>query len=433
MPWLAATAFLHSVMVQERKGMLKVWNMVLVALAFELSVFGTFLTRSGVVNSIHSFAQSSIGAWFLAFVVISSLFSVALILWRLPLLKARTKLESALSREATFLYNNLLLVALSLTILWGVLFPILTQLVEGRVAHDRPAVLRLLPARVRAAAAVADGHRPADRLAAHERARARACARLAARRRGRRGRRAGRGRRGLVDAGPDRLHVLRLRARNDRGRADPRHAGRRLAVPARLAEPPALRRLRRARAVVLLAIGIAGSSAYGSTTERKLVVGQSMHVPGYTLTLRNLTVRDTSNATETRAILGVSGRWSGTISSGANQYRNPPEPSNEVGIKTNWLRGEDLYVIANDFKPKQHAVYVKVLVKPLVNLIWIAGIVFLLGSAVAIWPDAREQRRLVTRLAPARVTGLALAAGVALAAIAVLLVALPFLREPVTE
>src|SRR6266850_6332977 len=131
MPWLAATAFLHSVMIQERKGMLKVWNMVLVALAFELSVFGTFLTRSGVVNSIHSFAKSSIGPWFLAFVVISSVFALALIMWRLPLLKAKTKLESALSREAAFLYNNLLLVALCLTVLWGVLFPIVTQLVKG--------------------------------------------------------------------------------------------------------------------------------------------------------------------------------------------------------------------------------------------------------------------------------------------------------------
>src|SRR5437763_17221590 len=131
MPWLAATAFLHSVMVQERKGMLKVWNMVLVALAFELSVFGTFLTRSGVVNSIHSFAKSPIGAWFLAFVVISSLFSLGLIMWRLPLLKARTKLESALSREAAFLYNNLLLVARCLTVLWGVLFPIVTELFRG--------------------------------------------------------------------------------------------------------------------------------------------------------------------------------------------------------------------------------------------------------------------------------------------------------------
>src|SRR5213083_2903960 len=131
MPWLAATAFLHSVMVQEKRGMLKVWNMILVALAFELSIFGTFLTRSGVVNSIHSFAKSPIGSWFLAFVVVTTLFSLTLILWRLPLLKARTKLESALSREATFLYNNLLLVALCLTVLWGVLFPIVTELVKG--------------------------------------------------------------------------------------------------------------------------------------------------------------------------------------------------------------------------------------------------------------------------------------------------------------
>src|SRR5438309_5397830 len=131
MPWLAATAFLHSVMVQERKGMLKVWNMVLVALAFCLSIFGTFLTRSGVINSIHSFTQSSIGPWFLAFVVLSSLFSLGLIVYRLPLLQASTKLESALSREATFLYNNLLLVALCLTVLWGVLFPIVAQALRG--------------------------------------------------------------------------------------------------------------------------------------------------------------------------------------------------------------------------------------------------------------------------------------------------------------
>src|SRR4029077_3739129 len=103
----------------------------LVALAFELSIFGTFLTRSGVINSIHSFARSSIGGWVLMFVVVTALFSLTLILWRLPLLRARTKLESALSREAAFLYNNLLLVALCLTILWGVLFPILSQLWKG--------------------------------------------------------------------------------------------------------------------------------------------------------------------------------------------------------------------------------------------------------------------------------------------------------------
>ena len=131
MPWLAATAFLHSVMIQERKGMLRIWNMVLVALAFELSVFGTFLTRSGVIESIHSFAKSPIGSWFLGFVILTTLFSLVLILWRLPLLRARTRLESPLSREATFLYNNLLLVALCLTIFWGEIWPIIAQIVNG--------------------------------------------------------------------------------------------------------------------------------------------------------------------------------------------------------------------------------------------------------------------------------------------------------------
>jgi cytochrome c-type biogenesis protein CcmF len=191
MPWLATTAFLHSVMIQERKGMLKVWNMVLVALAFELSVFGTFLTRSGVVNSIHSFAKSPIGSWFLAFVVISSLFSVAVILWRLPLLKARTRLESALSREATFLYNNLLLVALCLTILWGVLWPIVTQLLEGETRTMGRPYYDFFP--------VALTH-----------------ARLADRRRARLRCGADRTRSGLVDAGADRLHVLGVRSRDDR-------------------------------------------------------------------------------------------------------------------------------------------------------------------------------------------------------------------------
>ena len=131
MPWLAATAYLHSVMIQEKRGMLKVWNMVLVALAFCLSIFGTFLTRSGVVNSIHSFSQSPLGGWFLGFIVLVVVASAALIWWRLPLLRARTKLESLVSREATFLYNNLLLVAFCLTILWGVMWPILTEALRG--------------------------------------------------------------------------------------------------------------------------------------------------------------------------------------------------------------------------------------------------------------------------------------------------------------
>src|ERR671922_2149212 len=131
MPWLVATAFLHSVMVQEKKNMLRVWNVMLVTGAFALSLFGTFLTRSGVINSIHSFTQSSIGAWFLGFIAVVLAAATVLILRRLPLLRAPTRLESLVSREAAFLYNNLFLVAFALTVLWGVVYPIVSEAVRG--------------------------------------------------------------------------------------------------------------------------------------------------------------------------------------------------------------------------------------------------------------------------------------------------------------
>ena len=132
MPWLAATAFLHSVMIQEKRGMLKVWNMVLVALAFCLSIFGTFLTRSGV-DQLDPLVLAEPARRLVPRLHRASctVFSVALIYLRLPLLRARTKLESLVSREATFLYNNLLLVAFCLTILWGVIYPLLTEALRG--------------------------------------------------------------------------------------------------------------------------------------------------------------------------------------------------------------------------------------------------------------------------------------------------------------
>ena len=180
------------------------------------------------------------------------------------------------------------------------------------------------------------------------------------------------------------------------------HARHRLGVHARREKSTPLRRLHRARAIVLLAIGVAGSSAYSSSREVRLIPGQSTSIGGYTLTYCDGVHRPRPR---TRSRLApssrVTGRWHGTLSSGDNQYFFPPEPSREVGIKTSWLRAEDLYVIADDVNVKTNVVYAKVLVKPLVNLIWIAGIVFLFGAAVTLWPDAREQRRLATRLVPA--------------------------------
>ncbi|MBI4877453.1 MAG: heme lyase CcmF/NrfE family subunit [Acidobacteria bacterium] len=131
LPWITATAFLHSVMMQEKKGMMKVWNMVLVSATFFLCIFGTFLTRSGVVSSVHAFAQSPIGKYFVIFLAGGIAATVYLILDRLDYLKSETQLESVLSRESTFLFNNLILLASCFAVLWGTLFPVISEAVTN--------------------------------------------------------------------------------------------------------------------------------------------------------------------------------------------------------------------------------------------------------------------------------------------------------------
>jgi cytochrome c-type biogenesis protein CcmF len=131
LPWLTMTAFLHSVMIQEKRGMLKRWNFGLIIGTFLLSIFGTFITRSGVIASVHSFTQSSVGYFFLAFLVVAAVLAFTLLHTRWGLLRADVQLESMLSREAAFLFNNLLLVGIAFSVLWGTLFPILSELVRG--------------------------------------------------------------------------------------------------------------------------------------------------------------------------------------------------------------------------------------------------------------------------------------------------------------
>jgi len=407
MPWLAATAFLHSVMIQEKRGMLKVWNVLLVVLAFSLALFGTFLTRSGIVSSIHSFTQSPLGPWFLGFICLIVVGSMALLFSRLTLLRARTRMESLVSREATFLYNNLLLVALCLTILWGVTFPILSEAVRGEqitvsapyynfflrvfglpllllmgigpLVAWRRASLRSLgrsfawPAGIALLAGVlllvlGAGSSPVGLVAYTFSAFVLGSI-------GYEFVRGTRARRAL--AGGSWLGALaELVARNRR-----RYGG--YVVHA---------------AIVLLAIGVVGSSAYGTTVERKLMPGQTMSVGRYDLSYRDLVQRRGANAREVRAQLDVSrdGKRLDVLETGKNRYFAEQSTSNEVGIRTDWTRAEDLFVIADQIDPNG-AVYFKVFVKPLVNLIWVAGVVFVLGSLIALWPDAREQRRLAER------------------------------------
>src|SRR6266850_2209068 len=138
LPWLAGTAFLHSVMMQEKKGMMKVWNMVLVSATFFLCIFGTFLTRSGVVSSVHAFAQSPIGKFFVVFLAVGIAATVYLILDRLNYLRSESQLESVVSRESSFLFNNLVLLASCFAVLWGTMFPVISEAVSGeKISLDK--------------------------------------------------------------------------------------------------------------------------------------------------------------------------------------------------------------------------------------------------------------------------------------------------------
>jgi cytochrome c-type biogenesis protein CcmF len=407
MPWLVATAFLHSVMIQEKRGMLRVWNVLLVILAFSLSLFGTFLTRSGVVNSIHSFTQSSIGPWFLAFIGIVVVVSLAIVFWRLPQLRSPTRLESPISREAAFLYNNLLLLALCLAIFWGVVYPLISEAIRGEsvvlgrsyydfflrifglpllllmgigplVAWRRASLRSLLttfrwPTGVAVVAGVvllslgAGSSIPG--LIAYTFA-------------------------AFVSATVVLEFVRGTRARKALGAAS---------WPGAFSSLIARNRRRYGgyvvhAAIVLLAIGIAGSSAFDSVAEARLERGDTMTVGDYRLRYESLDERLAANATEIRATLSVErgDRDLGTLEAGKNAYTIEQQVSNEVGIRSDPLTGEDLFVIAEQIDP-DGTVYFRVFVKPLVNLIWIAGLVFLLGSVITLWPDAREQRRLVER------------------------------------
>jgi cytochrome c-type biogenesis protein CcmF len=131
MPWLTGTAFLHSVIVQEKKDMLKVWNVVLIIATYLLVIFGTFLTRSGVVSSVHAFAQSSIGIFFVSYIALAAALCTWLIFSRLEYLKSENQLDSVVSRESSFLFNNLVFLGACFAVLWGTIFPVISEAVQG--------------------------------------------------------------------------------------------------------------------------------------------------------------------------------------------------------------------------------------------------------------------------------------------------------------
>src|SRR5262245_16290585 len=407
MPWLAATAFLHSVMIQEKRGMLKVWNVLLVALAFGLSLFGTFLTRSGIVQSIHSFTQSSIGPWFLGFICLIAAGTLALIFSRLPLLRSKTRLESLVSREATFLYNNLLLVALALTILWGVVYPLLSEAVTGQAATVSKPYYNFFLHSFGLPLLLLMGIGP---LVAWRRASLRALGRtflwptaaalvagsalLAAG--------AGSSRIGVIAYTFSVFVLASIVLEFARGTSARKALG---GVGWGGAFSSLVSRNRRRyggyvvhAAVVLLAIGVAGSSAYQTVREARLHPGGAMTVAGNRLVFRGFETRLEGNHRAIRANVDVyrGSAYLGRYRPGKNQYFAEDQVSNEVSIRHELLTGGDLFLIADQVNT-DGSVDLKVLQKPLVNLIWFAGLVFVCGSLIALWPDAREERRLAER------------------------------------
>ena len=391
--------------------MMKVWNMLLVVLAFCLSLFGTFLTRSGIINSIHSFTESSIGPWFLGFICLVTAASLLLVYYRLPLLRAKTKLESVVSREATFLYNNLLLVALCLTILWGVTYPLLTQAVRGEsVTVGRPYYdffLRVfgLPLLLLMGIGPLIAWRRASWSSIRRVLAVPAVVAIAT------GAvlivfGAGSSLPGLFAYSFAAFVLASIAVEFVRGTAARQAVAGGGYVPA-LVELVARNRRRYGgyvvhAAIVFLAIGIAGSSAYQSTYEtgtKALQPGDTVKIAGYTYVYRRLVSRpNVGNHSELRACFDVfRGSTSlGQQCPGQNFYFREQQTSSEMSIASSWLTGEDRDMILGGVT-KSGGVFVKILVKPLINLIWLAGFVFVAGCVITLWPDAREERRLAER------------------------------------
>jgi cytochrome c-type biogenesis protein CcmF len=414
MPWLTMTAYLHSVMIQEKKGMLKVWNMCLVLLTFALTIFGTFITRSGVISSVHSFTQSGLGPFFVAFLIIVIGVSLALLVNRLPQLRSENTLESFVSRESAFLFNNLLFLGIAFAVFWGTVFPILTEWVRGVKITVGPPFFNRVISPLGIALLFLTGAGP---IIAWRRASVRNLRRvfgppLAV---------------GAVGVGLLMLsgvfHVAALLTfgfglftvaaivfefyRGMRAR----QALMGEAPPTALARLVGKNRRRYGGYIVHVGIafmfaGVAGSSVF--KVERQVTVqeGESFAVGRYTLRYAGLRETDSAHVAILAAEVAVfrDGERIDAVYPEKRFYKKPKQPTTEVAIRST-LR-EDLYVILGTYDPDSKAATFQAYVNPLVAWLWIGGIVLVLGTVVAIYPSAAERAPayVVRRAPPGAVT-----------------------------
>jgi len=400
MPWLTGTAFLHSVMIQEKRGMLKVWNMVLIILTFALSIFGTFLTRSGVLSSVHSFALSSLGPMFFAFIAVTLLVSFWLLTVRLDSLKSPHELDSLISRESSFLFNNLILVGAAFSVFLGTIFPLVSEAVRGVKISVGPPYFNQVNVPIGLALLLLMGLCP---LLAWRKASLENLAKNFL------------GPAIFAIAGGVILALLGLRQPVallaftlglfvTATILQEFHRGAKVrARQGKESYPLALVRLilrNRRRyggyvvhlGVVLLFIGMAGS-AFSVEKEAVLKPGQAVQIKQYTLRYEGLSQYPTRSALVNAARLMVynSGEPVGILVPQKNIHRgHEGQPMTEVAIRSTWK--EDLYVILAGFSEDGTASF-KVIINPLMMWMWIGGVLLAIGTIIAFWPDRREQRR----------------------------------------
>jgi cytochrome c-type biogenesis protein CcmF len=402
MPWLVATAFLHSSMVQERRGALKVWNLGLVLGAFALSIFGTFEVRSGIISSVHSFAYSAIGPFFLGFLAVILAASVGLFVYRLPRLRPEQEFESVISREGSFLLNNLLLVAITFATLWGTIFPLISATLRNQQMTVGPPFYQQVNGPLFAVLIVTMGVGP---LLAWRRA-ARAsiwrnfrwpalAATAVAAALPLAGMRAWWAVLGFAvctfAAGTIAYEVWRgVRVRHSHGES-PAVAFARLVGRHRRRYGGYLVHL----GLVVLACGVIGSQFFQQKAGAQLAPGQRLTVGAYTLTYVATAdgVRDGIETVTAHLRVASGGRALEDIYPGRSIYPGfENQPTSQLSITTRGLR--DLYVFLADWDGVS-SVTIDVFVNPLVSLVWAGGVLMLLGGIACWWPERRRAAPLV--------------------------------------
>ena len=405
LPWLTATAFLHSTMVQERRGMLKVWNLGLVIASFALSIFGTFEVRSGLISSVHSFAYSAIGGYFLAFLCIVIVFSIGLFIYRLPKLRPEQEFDSVISREGSFLLNNLLLVGITFATLWGTLFPLISQAVSQQTQTVGPPFYNSVDGPLFIALLLAMGIGP---LLAWRRTATRtlwrnlgipafaaaACAAILPLA-------------GIRDIWPNIAFAVcsftagailyeiwrGVRVRHSHGE------------PYVLALYMLINRYRQRYGgyivhlgLVMLAIGVIGSHFFQMQTDAVLKPGQEIDIAGYKLVYFGNITQNYPDVDVVTAQLQVwhDGQLQEYIYPGRQFYANfNNQPASLIPITTFGLT--DLYVFLDNWNGPAQAT-IRVFINPLVPLVWYGGLLMLLGGIICWWPEKRRQR--ITRSVP---------------------------------